>query len=243
MALLFRKLALAAGVLALTGCSSMLGGNLVEDGKPVGRITLANTSGIAINVVTISRCSAMSHGTQCPERRRLHPERRGAQLDGQRRVLGCRCRAHRQLQRRTVQLERGLYQGPGAGRRHGRGAVHGSGRRLSQARSDLPDGGERLVHRGPLWRWTTTAAPAVWHFVTVDGAAGETLSATALMRRLEGGARGFGSLKVTATIGSSTFSTSVFPSKELGWLLPVKASVRKAEAIAEGDEVELLLEV
>ena len=63
------------------------------------------------------------------------------------------------------------------------------------------------------------------------------------MRRLEGMSRGFGSLKVTVVIGASTFKTSVFPSKELGWLLPVKASVRKAEGLAEGDAVELALEV
>ena len=102
---------------------------------------------------------------------------------------------------------------------------------------------ERLTHTGPLWRWTTPAAPAVWFFVTIDGAAGEALSATALMRRLEGLSKGFGSLKVTARIGDSTFKTSVFPSKELGWLLPVKAAVRKAEGLGEGDAVEVVLEV
>ena len=102
---------------------------------------------------------------------------------------------------------------------------------------------ERITHTGPLWRWTTPSAPAAWHFVTIDGAAGEVLSATALMRRLEGMSRGFGSLKVTVVIGASTFKTSVFPSKELGWLLPVKASVRKAEGLAESDAVELALEV
>ena len=102
---------------------------------------------------------------------------------------------------------------------------------------------ERLTHTGPLWRWTTPAAPAVWFFVTIDGAAGEALSATALMRRLEGLSMGFGSLKVTARIGDSVFKTSVFPSKELGWLLPVKAAVRKAEGLGEGDAVEVVLEV
>ncbi len=100
---------------------------------------------------------------------------------------------------------------------------------------------ERLTHTGPLWRWT--GGNAAWFFVTIDGAAGEALSATALMRRLEGMARGFGSIKVQATIGESRFATSVFPSKELGWLLPVKASVRKAEGIAAGDKVAVVLEV
>lgn len=105
----------------------------------------------------------------------------------------------------------------------------------------MSDDIERVTHRGMLWRWTTPAAPAAWHFVTIDGAAGEELSATALLRRLEGAARGFGSLKVTAQIGRSRFKTSIFPSKETGWLLPVKASVRKAEGLAEGDVVEVEL--
>ena len=101
---------------------------------------------------------------------------------------------------------------------------------------------ERLTHTGPLWRWTTPAAPAAWFFVTIDGEAGEALSATALMRRLEGLSKGFGSLKVTARIGDSTFKTSVFPSKELGWLLPVKAAVRKAEGLGDGTLAQVALE-
>ena len=102
---------------------------------------------------------------------------------------------------------------------------------------------ERLTHTGPLWRWTTPSAPAAWHFITIDGAAGEALSGTALMRRMEGTLRGFGSIKVMALIGDSRFATSVFPSKEqAGWLLPVKASVRKAEGLVAGDPVDVTLE-
>ena len=100
---------------------------------------------------------------------------------------------------------------------------------------------ETVTHTGPLWRWTTPSAPAAWFFITLDGAAGEALSGTALMRKLEGMARGWGSLKVVATIGESRWSTSVFPSKETGWLLPVKASVRKAEGLVEGDAVVVTL--
>lgn len=101
---------------------------------------------------------------------------------------------------------------------------------------------ERLTHNATLWRWTSPTAPAAWHFITIDGEAGEALSATALMRRLERSIGGFGSLKVTARIGDSLFKTSVFPSKSAGWMLPVKAAVRKAEGIGEGDEVEVTLE-
>lgn len=102
---------------------------------------------------------------------------------------------------------------------------------------------ETVTHTGKLWRWTSSSGTGSWHFVTIDGTAGEALSGTALMRRMERSLGGFGSLKVKATIGDSTFKTSVFPSKELGWLLPVKASVRKAEGLGEGDAVAVELEL
>ena len=102
---------------------------------------------------------------------------------------------------------------------------------------------ERLRHAGTLWRWAGGSGGS-WHFITIDGAAGEALSGTALMRKLEGHARGFGSLKVSARVGGSVFATSVFPSRtEGGWLLPVKAAVRRAENLAEGDQIEVVLEV
>lgn len=109
--------------------------------------------------------------------------------------------------------------------------------------------GEREIvrHTGALWRWTGQSGTGTWHFLTIDGPAGEELSATALMRRLEGAKRGWGSLKVTATLGESRWTTSVFPQKDDGgatsWLLPVKLAVRKAEDVVEGDAVSVALEV
>lgn len=102
---------------------------------------------------------------------------------------------------------------------------------------------ETLTYVGKLWRWTGASGSGTWHFVTIDGAAGETLSGTALMRKLEGAGRGFGSLKVQVTIGETAFATSVFPSGERGWLLPVKAAVRKAEGLYEGEDVAVVLDV
>ena len=56
-------------------------------------------------------------------------------------------------------------------------------------------------------------------------------------------AAGWGSVKVTVTIGSTTWSTSVFPEKTGGsFVLPVKAGVRKAEGIDDGDVVMFRLE-
>jgi hypothetical protein len=107
------------------------------------------------------------------------------------------------------------------------------------------DGSEHIVsHRSRLWRWSGASGSGTWHFLTIGGVAGEALSGTAAMRRLEGTARGFGSIKVRARIGGTAFATSVFPSRsEDGWLLPVKAAVRRSENLAEGDEVEVLLAI
>jgi Domain of unknown function (DUF1905) len=103
---------------------------------------------------------------------------------------------------------------------------------------------ESVETTAALWIWTSAEAPASWHFLTVDGEAAEAIRATALMRRLEGGQkRGWGSIRVTATIGDTKWQTSVFPSKESGgYLLPVKAAVRKAESLAAGDAVTVKLE-
>lgn len=56
--------------------------------------------------------------------------------------------------------------------------------------------------------------------------------------------RGWGSLPVMATIGKTTWKTSIFPDKKRGaYLLPIKAEVRKKEEIEKDDMVALLLEV
>jgi Domain of unknown function (DUF1905) len=92
-----------------------------------------------------------------------------------------------------------------------------------------------------LWIWTGGDAPASWHFLTIDGEVAEAIHALALMRRLESGRRrGWGSMKAVAMIGDTRWETSIFPDKSSGgWLLPVKASVRKAEGLVAGDSVEL----
>lgn len=101
---------------------------------------------------------------------------------------------------------------------------------------------ESIEHFGTLWRWSGGEG-GNWYFLTIDGKADEVLSATRLTRRLEtGGARGFGSIRVSARIGDSCWQTSVFPQKSGGWLLPVKAAIRRAEGIGQGDVVEFVLE-
>ena len=96
-----------------------------------------------------------------------------------------------------------------------------------------------------LWIWTTDKASARWHFLTLSGKVAEAIHALALMRRLEGGRkRGWGSIKVRATVGDTSWETSIFPAKEMGgWLLPVKAAVRKAEGLVAGDMVRVVVAV
>ena len=88
----------------------------------------------------------------------------------------------------------------------------------------------------PLWRWK---GESPWHFVTLPfDQADEIDERTAHVQR------GFGSVKVKVTVGGSTWSTSLFPAtSEESYILPVKAAVRKAEALVEGGLVDVTLEL
>lgn len=53
---------------------------------------------------------------------------------------------------------------------------------------------------------------------------------------------GFGSIRVTVTVGASTWDTSVFPDKKSGsFLLPVKQDIRRTNKLVAGDTVQVLL--
>ena len=88
-----------------------------------------------------------------------------------------------------------------------------------------------------LWTWQGEAAGR-WHFVTVPEEQSAEIKAHAL-----GSPRGFGSVRVEARIADVTWRTSVFPQSIGGYLLPVKADVRKRARISEGDEVGVWLEL
>ena len=89
-----------------------------------------------------------------------------------------------------------------------------------------------------IWRWQSATAPAAWYFVTISGAVADDIRVAAITGQWLNGRRGFGSAKVRATIGDTSWNTSLFPHKQSGgWMLPVKAVVRKAEGLTEGNEV------
>ena len=88
-----------------------------------------------------------------------------------------------------------------------------------------------------LWIWQGEAAGR-WHFVTVPEDQSAEIKAQAL-----GSPRGFGSVRVEARIHDVTWRTSVFPVSSGGYLLPVKADVRKRARLVAGDEVTVDLEL
>lgn len=88
----------------------------------------------------------------------------------------------------------------------------------------------------PLWRWKGDSA---WHFVTLPFDQADEID-----ERTTATQGGFGSVKVRATVGRTTWTTSLFPSSgQESYILPMKAAVRKAEGLAEGDAVAVTLEL
>jgi hypothetical protein len=87
-----------------------------------------------------------------------------------------------------------------------------------------------------LWLWE--AGDAGWHFVTLPEDAADEIKAIT-----DGGIRrGFGSVRVEATLGPTTWRTSIFPSTESdSFVLPVKKAVRTAAGIEAGDEIAVAL--
>jgi hypothetical protein len=86
---------------------------------------------------------------------------------------------------------------------------------------------------GPLVEWR---GPAPFHFVVLPGEAAE------LVDQVRAAVAYWGVVPVTAWIGETGFTTSMFP-REGTWYLPVKDAVRRAEAVALGDAVAVRLSI
>jgi len=87
-----------------------------------------------------------------------------------------------------------------------------------------------VVFDAELWIWDARRGDS-WTFVSLP------VEASAEIRDLTGGQRrGFGSLRVRADIGGSTWTTSIFPdSARNAYVLPIKRAVREAEGLDPGD--------
>src|SRR5215211_6370950 len=82
---------------------------------------------------------------------------------------------------------------------------------------------DRFEVTARLWTWQSAKPGAGWHFLTIDGQTAAEIRFAALGRT-----GGFGSIKVEARIGGTSWNTSIFPKRDsAGFILPVKAAVRK----------------
>ncbi|HEY0164642.1 MAG TPA: DUF1905 domain-containing protein [Sphingomicrobium sp.] len=89
----------------------------------------------------------------------------------------------------------------------------------------------------PLWLWS--GGQGSWHFLTVPADDAVEIRAHSFGTER----RGFGSVRVEATINDVTWRTSVFPQKDGGYILPVKADVRRRDGISAGDIVTVALDL
>ncbi|MGZ8997319.1 MAG: DUF1905 domain-containing protein [Allosphingosinicella sp.] len=96
---------------------------------------------------------------------------------------------------------------------------------------------EDVRFSSPLLVWPTERHGGMGYLI-IAGEAAAAISTFELIRRLELGRRGFGSVKVEVTVGDSLWSTSVFPQKDGKWFLPIKKAACRAEGLLAGDEVE-----
>lgn len=95
----------------------------------------------------------------------------------------------------------------------------------------------KVVFAAELWLWDARRAET-WTFVSLPASEAEEI------RDLAGGLRrGLGSVRVRATIGHSTWTTSIFPARQAGYVLPVKRPVRVAEALDVGDIATVTVEL
>ncbi|MCC7140505.1 MAG: DUF1905 domain-containing protein [Candidatus Eisenbacteria bacterium] len=92
----------------------------------------------------------------------------------------------------------------------------------------------RIEFRGEIWTWR---GPSPYYFVTVPARQCDDLRAISGFVTY-----GWGMIPVTARIGTTEWTTSLFP-KDGRYIVPLKDKVRKAEALMEGQRVTIQLEI
>lgn len=91
-----------------------------------------------------------------------------------------------------------------------------------------------LEFSGEIWFWK---GPAPWHFVTVPADLCLTLE------RVSGAVTyGWGMIPVTARIGGTRWTTSLWP-KDGRYIVPLKTDVRRREKLELGQTVAISLDI
>jgi len=91
-----------------------------------------------------------------------------------------------------------------------------------------------LEFSGEVWFWR---GPSPYHFVTVPEDESAELQETAALVTY-----GWGLVPVTARLGGSTWTTSLWP-KDGGYIVPLRLDVRRREQVDLGDTVTLALAI
>ncbi|MEU8819543.1 DUF1905 domain-containing protein [Actinoplanes sp. NPDC048796] len=87
---------------------------------------------------------------------------------------------------------------------------------------------------GEIWFWR---GPAPWHFVTVpEDECREIEAASSLV------SYGWGMIPVTARIGETGWTTSLWP-KDGRYIVPIKTDVRRKEGLDVGETVTVRLRI
>jgi hypothetical protein len=90
----------------------------------------------------------------------------------------------------------------------------------------------QLTFRGEVWYWR---GPAPFHFVTVPPAEAELIADLAPSVTY-----GWGMIPAGVAVGGTETTTALWP-KDGGYIVPLKTDLRRREAVAIGDEVEVRL--
>ena len=88
---------------------------------------------------------------------------------------------------------------------------------------------KQFVVEGKVWRYQ---GESPWHFVYVSEKLSRQIRDTAKARKN-------GLVRIKASIGKTSWTTALFPTKDGPYLIAVKAEVRRAEEIADGDKVKI----
>ena len=91
-----------------------------------------------------------------------------------------------------------------------------------------------IEFNGKIWYWR---GPAPWYFVTVPAKQSRDLKAI-----LGFVTYGWGMIPADVRIGKTEWTTALWP-KDRRYIVPIKASVRKAENLEKGAKVTVRLEV
>ena len=86
-----------------------------------------------------------------------------------------------------------------------------------------------ITVKGKIWKYPGFGG---WHFFTINKTVSRRIKKMSLQPR-----KGFGSLRVKASIRKTEWRTSIFPTKEGTYLLAIKADVRKKEHLEMGNNV------